>query len=219
MLLALYVFLHSRKRPAPVRDTFLRFPSMSAHGGFHCITLLLLSLYFYLLVCFVRGWGNEFICHSRWISGSATPKSYWDVPLVLLDFGSHCLGGSRLPHKRLEKTLHNIRDTSNSSSCVLVVSYLNVFSIQFDNFIILETDRLDSKRYWLACPTWSITVPHGGTIWYVPLQRLWFLRYLGLKTGTDSAHFGVESVMVLEGTTGEYQHICRFNSKWVREKR
>ena len=25
------------------------------------------------------------------------------------------------------------------------------FSIQFDNFIILETDRLDSKRYWLAC--------------------------------------------------------------------
>ena len=44
-------------------------------------------------------------------------------------------------------------------------------------------------------------------------QRVWFLRRFGLKTGTDFDHFGLESGMVFEGTTGVYERIYRFNSK------
>ena len=40
----------------------------------------------------------------------------------------------------------------------------------------------------------------------------------GLKMGRDFAHFGVESDMVFKGTTGEYERIYPFNSKWVRKK-
>ena len=39
----LYVFLHPRKRPAPVTDTFLRFPRVAAYESFHC-------MYFYIPV-------------------------------------------------------------------------------------------------------------------------------------------------------------------------
>ena len=35
----------------------------------------------------------------------------------------------------------------------------------------------------------------------------WFLRRLGLKTGIDLVHFGLKSGMILEGTTGVYEHI------------
>ena len=48
---------------------------------------------------------------------------------------------------------------------------------------------------------------------YVPPQRVWFLGLFGLKTGIDFAHFGLESGMVFEGTTGTYEHNYRFNSK------
>ena len=43
--------------------------------------------------------------------------------------------------------------------------------------------------------------------------RVGFLRLFGLKTGTDFAHFGLESGIVFEGTTGVYERIYRFNSK------
>ena len=39
------------------------------------------------------------------------------------------------------------------------------------------------------------------------------LRRFGLKTGIDFAHFGLESGMVFEETTGMYEGIYRFNSK------
>ena len=38
-----------------------------------------------------------------------------------------------------------------------------------------------------------------------------FLRRFGLKTGIHFAHFGLESGMVFEGTTGVYERIYRFN--------
>ena len=38
------------------------------------------------------------------------------------------------------------------------------------------------------------------------------LRFV-MKTGIDFAHFGLESGMVFEETTGVYERICRFNSK------
>ena len=48
---------------------------------------------------------------------------------------------------------------------------------------------------------------------YVPPHRVGFLRRFGLKTGIHFAHFGLESGMVFEGTTGVYEGIYRFNSK------
>ena len=53
---------------------------------------------------------------------------------------------------------------------------------------------------------------------YVLPHRVGFLRRFGLKTGIHFAHFGLESGMVFEGTTGVYERIYRFNSKWVRKK-
>ena len=44
---------------------------------------------------------------------------------------------------------------------------------------------------------------------YVPPQRVWFLRRLGLKAGIDLAHFGLEWGTVFEGDTVVYEHICR----------
>ena len=42
---------------------------------------------------------------------------------------------------------------------------------------------------------------------YVPPHRVGFLRRFGLKTGIRFAHFGLESGMVFEGTTGVYERI------------
>ena len=61
----------------------------------------------------------------------------------------------------------------------------------------------------------------GGTpldrlYWYVPPHRVGFLRRFGLKTGIHFAHFGLQSGMGFEGTTGVYERIYRLyaNSKW-----
>ena len=56
---------------------------------------------------------------------------------------------------------------------------------------------------------------------YVPPQRVGFLSRFGLKTGIDFVHFGLESGTVFEGTTrttGMYERVYRWNSKWVRKK-
>ena len=53
---------------------------------------------------------------------------------------------------------------------------------------------------------------------YAPPQRVGFLRCFGLKKGRGLAHFGPESGMVFQGTTGMYERIYPFNSKWVRKK-
>ena len=52
----------------------------------------------------------------------------------------------------------------------------------------------------------------------MPPPRVGFLGRFGLKTGMRFAHLGLESVLVFEGTTGVYERIYRFNSKWVRKK-
>ena len=58
--------------------------------------------------------------------------------------------------------------------------------------------------------------PGGSTPLYRPYryvppphQRVRFLRRFGLKTGKEFAHFGLESGMVFEETTGVYERICR----------
>ena len=58
----------------------------------------------------------------------------------------------------------------------------------------------------------------GGTLLYkpcryVPPHRVGFMRRFGLKTGEHFAHFGLESGMVFEGTTGVYERIYCFYSK------
>ena len=63
----------------------------------------------------------------------------------------------------------------------------------------------------------------GGTPLYklyrdVPPHRVGFLCRFGLKTVIDFAHFGLESGVVFGGTTGVYERIYCFNSKWVRKK-
>ena len=53
---------------------------------------------------------------------------------------------------------------------------------------------------------------------YVPPHWEGFLHRFGLKTGIHFAHFALESGMVFEGTTGLYEHLHCFNSKWARKK-
>ena len=48
---------------------------------------------------------------------------------------------------------------------------------------------------------------------YVPPHTVGFLGLFGLKTGIHFAHFGPQSGMIFEGTTGVYERIRRFNSK------
>ena len=50
----------------------------------------------------------------------------------------------------------------------------------------------------------------------VPPARPWgFWGRFALKTGLDFAYFGLESVMVFQGTTGVYERIYHFSSKWL----
>ena len=62
-----------------------------------------------------------------------------------------------------------------------------------------------------------ILVPEGTPLYklyrYVSPDRVGFLCRFGLKTGMHFGHFGLESGMVFEGTTGVYERIYRFNSK------
>ena len=58
----------------------------------------------------------------------------------------------------------------------------------------------------------------GGTPLYklyrcVPPRLVGLLRRFGLKTGKHFAHFGLESGMDFEGTTGVHERINLFNSK------
>ena len=48
---------------------------------------------------------------------------------------------------------------------------------------------------------------------YLPPQRAGFWGLFGLKTGIHFAHFGLESGMVFEGTTGVYERIYRFEER------
>ena len=44
---------------------------------------------------------------------------------------------------------------------------------------------------------------------------VWFFRRFGLKTGTDFAHFGLNSSMVFDEMN---ERICRFNYKLINKK-
>ena len=48
---------------------------------------------------------------------------------------------------------------------------------------------------------------------YVPPHRVGFLRRFFLKTDIHFGHFGLESGMVFEGTTGVYERVYQFNTQ------
>ena len=54
----------------------------------------------------------------------------------------------------------------------------------------------------------------------MPPRRIYifFFSRFGLKTGLHFAHFGLESGIVFDGTTGVYERICYFSSKMNTEK-
>ena len=89
----------------------------------------------------------------------------------------------------------------------------------------------NSKRHWKAielsgrhsiCLLTRSSIGVGTPLYkphrYVPPHTVGFLGLFGLKTGIHFAHFGPESGMIFEGTTGVYERVCRFNSKWIRKK-
>ena len=59
-----------------------------------------------------------------------------------------------------------------------------------------------------------------GDTWYGGIRQMWGSNgsNFGLKTRIHFDHFCLESGMVFERTTGAYERIYRFNSKWVRKK-
>ena len=68
------------------------------------------------------------------------------------------------------------------------------------------------------CKSCTFSSPAGGGILpyisYIGMRRpigVGFFRLFGLKTGIVFAHFGLESGVVLEGTTGVYERIYRPN--------
>ena len=74
-------------------------------------------------------------------------------------------------------------------------------------------------------PAWETLVPGGGIPLYklyrhVPPHRVgFFCAVLVRKTGIHFGHFGLESGMGFEGTTGVYERLYRFNSKWRTKER
>ena len=57
----------------------------------------------------------------------------------------------------------------------------------------------------------------GGCYSFV--YAIYVCRPKGLRRfGRSIDHFGLESGLVFEGTTGVYEGICRFNSKWIRNE-
>ena len=97
-------------------------------------------------------------------------------------------------------------------NCTGRLCYFSGFTWLFQPFITVSF-----LSQWLNDPGGGV-LPYRSYIGHVPPHRVGFLRRFGLKTGIDFAHFGLESGMVFEGTTGVYERIYRFNSKWVRKK-
>ena len=94
-----------------------------------------------------------------------------------------------------------------------------VFRFQGHNLSNWEKIK-DHRR---QCRTIAPSPGGGGTplykpCRYVPPLRVGYWSLFGLKTCIHFAHFGLESGMVFEGTTGAYERIYRSKSKWIRKK-
>ena len=90
------------------------------------------------------------------------------------------------------------------------------------NFPFETSSQMNCFRR-LNVSTWGSKIGRADAVVYklyryVPSHRVGFLRCFGLKTGLHFANFGLESGVVFEGTTGVYERIYCFNSKWVRKK-
>ena len=67
----------------------------------------------------------------------------------------------------------------------------------------------------------SIRGEGGTTLYklyrYVPPRRVGFLRRFDLRTSIHFSHFGLESGMVFEGTTGVNERIYRFKFQMIKK--
>ena len=111
------------------------------------------------------------------------------------------------PHLHFPQTMHTF-----GSDFIIVINWaiLNLFVTQTACTFIGTREFLS---YW----------PRGVTSLYKPYSYVsphWveFLVLFGLETRIHFAHFGLESSMIFEGTTGVYERIYCFNSTWIRTK-
>ena len=105
--------------------------------------------------------------------------------------------------------------TISKSLCPEIQSYLRhtqCFSCDFIVIIILS--------FSYRCRYFSCAAGRGaGGGCYSFVYAIYVCRPKGLRRfGRSIDHFGLESGMVFEGTTGVYEGICRFNSKWIRNE-
>ena len=78
--------------------------------------------------------------------------------------------------------------------------------------------RQDLEK-WAAHPCQKFPgIPPNPQAWHPGGGGVGFLHLFSLKMSIYFAYFGLESGMVFEGTSGVYEHIYRFNSKWRRKK-
>ena len=87
--------------------------------------------------------------------------------------------------------------------------------IQNDKPLKLESILIQSSS--------TVNVPGGTPLYkpyrYVPPRRIYiFFSRFGLKTGLHFAHFGLESGIVFDGTTGVNERTCYFSSKMNTEE-
>ena len=81
-------------------------------------------------------------------------------------------------------------------------------------YIILSAFRITGES--IEEVSWPLTkVDRKDTPLYKAYS--WFLRRFGLKAGIDFAHFGLESGMAFEETTGVYEGNCRFTLPYESE--
>ena len=111
----------------------------------------------------------------------------------------------------------------------IITVLLNPFCrVSSNNMLVFEfLGRESARERWEAISPLSRTFSQArnhlraisldGFPYLLP-HRVGFLRRFGMKTSIHFTHFGLESGMVFEGTTGVYERIYRVNSRWVRKK-
>ena len=116
-----------------------------------------------------------------------------------------CLG--RALEERVDRTNWEIRSIS-------LMALLGI------SLIWLWTDSSISQLYKfnvndLKLPIYCVKDRGGGTPLYKPYRYVLPHR---VGTSIHFAHFGLESGIVFEGTTGAYESIYRFSCKWLSKK-
>ena len=106
--------------------------------------------------------------------------------------------------------LHGENNSPQSAFYTDRYSFCAVFS--------LKTGRLQNSRFFFFRSPQSRSLFSASLTTFCLTARAYlntqrYGLFCSLKAGIDFAHFGLESGMVFEGTTGVYERIYRFNSE------